>query len=232
MSSKSEYEIMDEADGQSRSMSARCENIRVLIVDDDALTREGLKVGLSSDEAFIIHEACSGLDAIRYFKDEPRDVVLLDLKMPSLDGMDTMRVLKDIDGRVPVVMLTAYGDIPSAVEAMKCGAYDFTVKPPKLDELIATLKRAVQTSEHRDRIAGKTLANDTAPQPEQFKTLTSREREIFSLTVRGFSSTQIADRLSISPRTVESHRENIREKLGARNNADLIRFAMRHRILT
>ena len=212
-------------------MSSREEPIKLLIVDDDALTRDGLKAGLSAEDGFIIQEAGDGYKALEYFKDDKPDVVLLDLRMPSLDGIETMRKLKDLDNSVPIVIMTAYGDIPTAVEAMKTGAYDFTVKPPKLSQLRATLKRAAETSAQRTgdpgakRTSGKTSMPD--PDDERYKALTEREREIFTMTVQGLSGTQIADRLAISRRTVETHREHLMEKLNARNKADLFRCAGR-----
>jgi DNA-binding NarL/FixJ family response regulator len=212
-------------------MSSGEEPIKLLIVDDDALTRDGLKAGLSAEGGFIIQEAGDGYKALEYFKDDKPDVVLLDLRMPSLDGIETMRKLKDLDNNVPIVIMTAYGDIPTAVEAMKTGAYDFTVKPPNLSQLRATLKRAAETSAQRtgDPGAKRTSGKASAPEPddERYKALTEREREIFTMTVQGLSSTQIADRLSISRRTVETHREHLMEKLDAHNKADLFRCAGR-----
>lgn len=116
---------------------------RILIADDDgdlrAVVKDVLKEG-----GFSVIEAKDGMGAIKLFKESLPDAVLLDMKMPYLDGLSTLREIKKIDGTVPVIILTAHGDIPTAVEAMKCGAYDFTVKPPDFNMLILTIKRAVE----------------------------------------------------------------------------------------
>lgn len=116
---------------------------KVLIVDDDgdlrAIVRDVLK-----EEGFFTLEAKDGINAIKVFKTDTPDVVLLDLKMPYMDGIETMQKLRKIDPSVPVIILTAHGDIPTAVEAIKLGAYDFTSKPPEFDRLIITLKRAAE----------------------------------------------------------------------------------------
>ena len=205
--------------------------IKLLIVDDDALTRDGLKAGLSAEDGFLVHEASDGFRALQYFRDDKPDVVLLDLRMPTLDGIETMRRLKNLDDNIPIIIMTAYGDIPTAVEAMKTRAYDFTVKPPKLSQLRATLKRAAETSAQRTETPGaqRTVGKASLPGPddERYKALSGREREIFALTAQGLSSRQIAGRLSISRRTVETYREHLMEKLNASNKADLIPCAAR-----
>lgn len=116
---------------------------RILIVDDDEDLRNIVKEILT-DEGFSTSEAPDGISAIKIFKDNIPDAVLLDLKMPNMDGIETMKELRKINSRVPIIILTAHGDIPSAVEAIKCGAYDFTLKPPEFDRLVITLKRAVE----------------------------------------------------------------------------------------
>jgi DNA-binding NtrC family response regulator len=116
---------------------------KILIADDDADLRAVVKDVLK-EEGFSVVEAKDGIDAVKLFKNALPDAVLLDMKMPYMDGLSTLRKLKQIDGAVPVIILTAHGDIPTAVEAIKCGAYDFTVKPPDFGRLIITIKRAVE----------------------------------------------------------------------------------------
>jgi len=115
----------------------------VLIVDDDgdlrAIVRDVLK-----EDGFRVSEAQDGLEAIKSFRKEAPDCVLLDLNMPYMNGIETMKELKKMNGNVPVIMLTAFGDVPTAVEAIKAGAYDFTIKPPEFDRLIITIRRAIE----------------------------------------------------------------------------------------
>ncbi len=123
----------------------------VLIVDDDSEIRKVLR------EALIIHgytpvEASDGKEAIIEFNKQRFLAVFLDLNMPEMNGIETMQYLQEIDPEIPIIFITAYGDIPTAVEAIKMGAYDFVVKPPKIDRLMITLKNAIQKTELERRV--------------------------------------------------------------------------------
>jgi len=115
----------------------------VLIVDDDADIRNILREILTK-YGYTSIEASNGIDALQLFQTTEFLAVLLDLNMPGMDGMETMQHIKKIDPDVPIIFITAYGDIPTAVEAIKQGAYDFIVKPPKIDRLMIILKNAIQ----------------------------------------------------------------------------------------
>ena len=116
---------------------------KILIIDDDNDLRSVLKDVLS-DEGFSVSEASDGNSGIHVFSNDSPHAVLLDLNMPHMNGIDTLSKLKQINPKVPVIILTAYGDIPTAVEAMRLGAYDFTIKPPEFDRLILLIKRAIE----------------------------------------------------------------------------------------
>lgn len=115
----------------------------VLIVDDDKIIRLSL-CEILQNNGFLPVDVSSGRQAIELFKKEIPDAVLLDLKMPGMDGIETMQELKRIDPDIPIIIITAYGDVDAAVGAIKLGAYDFIVKPPKFDRLLLTLKRAIE----------------------------------------------------------------------------------------
>lgn len=119
---------------------------KILIVDDEELIRRTLCEILSFNH-FPTIEASNGRDALEIFEKEKPVAVLLDLRMPEMDGIETLKKLKKINPLVPVIIVTAHGDIPTAVEAIKLGAYDFIVKPPKFDRLIITLRRAIERFE-------------------------------------------------------------------------------------
>jgi DNA-binding NtrC family response regulator len=116
---------------------------KILIVDDEEdlrmIVREVLR-----DEGFSVTEARDGMGALKQFKADVPDAVLIDLKMPHMDGLETMKEFRKIEPNVPVIILTGHGDIPTAVEAIKSGAYDFVSKPPEFDRLIITLRRAIE----------------------------------------------------------------------------------------
>ena len=116
---------------------------KVLIVDDDNDLR-AVVGDMLKEEGFEVSEAKDGVTALGAIKKNMPDAVLLDLKMPGLDGIEVMQEIRKIDPRIPVIIMTAHGDIPTAVEAIQKGAYDFTIKPPDFDKLIIALRRAVE----------------------------------------------------------------------------------------
>jgi len=130
----------------------------ILLVDDDHDLRT-IIADVLKEEGFAVGEAADGPGAVRMFRNALPDAVILDLNMPYMDGMETMRELMKIDPGVPVIILTAFGDVPTAVEAIRRGAYDFTVKPPEFDKLVITLKRAVEKRalENEVRLANAVL---------------------------------------------------------------------------
>ncbi|MFO0754041.1 MAG: sigma-54 dependent transcriptional regulator [Thermodesulfovibrionales bacterium] len=124
---------------------------KVLVVDDDGEVRAML-LGVLRDEGFSTTEAADGAGAVELFRDAVPDAVLLDLNMPSMGGIEVLHEMKRIERSVPVIILTGFGDIPTAVEAIRSGAYDFCVKPPAFDELIITLRRAIEMKELEEEV--------------------------------------------------------------------------------
>jgi DNA-binding NtrC family response regulator len=123
----------------------------VMIVDDEEIVRFALS-GKLKEHGFSVIEACSGRDAVDRCMKEDIDAVLLDLKMPEMDGIETLQELKGHNNHVPVIIVTAFGDIPTAVQAIKLGAYDFIEKPPQVSKLILTLDRAIEKAELEKKI--------------------------------------------------------------------------------
>jgi two-component system, LuxR family, response regulator FixJ len=195
--------------------------LKALIVEANGPLRAAVGTMMKDRGGFLTREAADGLSALRTFKAERPDAVIFDLKLPDRDGIETMREMSKIDPTVPIIILTDRRDIPAAVEAIKCGAYDLIEKPPNLKKLLPMVRQAIASP---SRCRANVLTDG-------YKTLTPREREILFWTVEGKSSMEIAGLLSISHRTVESHRENIFHKLGMRNKAELIRFAVFHGIV-
>ncbi len=195
--------------------------LKALIVEADGPLRAAVGTMMKNRGGFLTREAADGMSALQAFKAERPDAVIFDLKLPGRDGIETIREMSKIDPTVPIVILAARRDIPAAVEAIKCGAYDLIEKPPNLKRLLLIVKQAIE-SPSRCRV--NVLTNG-------YRALSPREREVLLWTVDGESCTEIAERLSISHRTVETHRENIFRKLGVKNKAELIRFAVFHGIL-
>jgi DNA-binding NtrC family response regulator len=134
---------------------------KVLIADDDSDLR-GIVRDVLQEEGFLPLEASDGMSAIKVFKTDTPDAVLVDLKMPGMDGIETMRELKKIDEGVPVIILTGYGDIRKAVEAIKGGAYDFAEKPPDFKRLVITLRRATERRDLELRMSRTSAALESS----------------------------------------------------------------------
>lgn len=149
--------------------------------------------------------------------------IMLDLHMPPPDGMETLKRLREGNDAAPVIMITGQGDIPTAVQAMKLGAFDFAEKPIDDDDLIDLVTRAAQTSGPAPR-GGLGTGGDPSP----LKQLTERERQVLNCLLEGGTNKEIARRLGISHRTVEVHRANIMEKTGAESLSRLVLMAVGH----
>jgi DNA-binding NtrC family response regulator len=170
---------------------------KILVVDDDedlrAIVREVLKEG-----GFSVAEAKDGLSGLKLFRAGTPDAVLIDLKMPHMDGMETMKEFRKIDPNVPVIILTGHGDIPTAVEAIKSGAYDFISKPPEFDRLVFTLRRAIErrSLEREVERANSALSSSLEIQfgkSDAIRTVISQIRQIagtdFSVIIQGETGT-------------------------------------------
>ena len=189
----------------------------VFVVDDDEAVLDSMKALLETT-GFSVETYSSGLAFLE--SDAPRrdGCLLLDLHMPGLDGFEVQQQLKDDGFDLPIVVITAEGDVRMAVRAMQLGAHDFVEKPVSQDTILRSISRALL--HHKE--GSPRIRHDEAI----FARLTSREREVMEQLVAGLSNKSIAIELGISPRTVEIHRARIMEKLQARNLAQLVRLAM------
>ena len=199
-------------------MADRAERRRVYVVDDDESVRDSLCALLSAHGMHPVSfpSAESFLEETR---EEDAYCAFIDLRMPGMGGMELQKLLAARPKLIPVIILTAHGDVPLAVEAMRAGAVDFIEKPGSEEQLMAAID-AVE-----NRLANR--PHTTFPPgvvSERLSRLTGREKEVLDHIVLGMTNKQIADELQISQRTVEIHRARIREKMEARGLADLIRM--------
>jgi two-component system, LuxR family, response regulator FixJ len=193
----------------------------IFIVDDDEAIRDSLQLLLQAAgfQAIAVYESSRGfLDAAA---PQPGDCLLLDVRMPDMDGLELQAELNRRAIRLPVIIMTGHGDVPIAVRAMKAGAVDFIEKPFGDEALLDSIRRAVALSvetSRRNEESGETA--------RRLETLTAREREVLEGMVAGRPNKLIAYDLGISPRTVEIHRARVMDKMNARSLSGLVRMAL------
>lgn len=194
---------------------------KVFVVDDDPSIRKAL-VRLFRSTGIEAEAFGSAADFLARDPAEVPSCLVLDVQMPGLTGPDLQRRLKDAGNPIPVVFLTAHGDVPMAAHAMKVGAVDVLTKP--VDE--ADLLRAVHDAIARDD-AGRLARNEIEVLRQRHLRLTPREREVLTLVIAGLLNKQIAQELGTSQRTVKVHRGRVMRKMQAGSVADLVRYAER-----
>lgn len=192
----------------------------VYVVDDDAGVRASLKWLLES-VGLPVRAFANGREFLEGADPAVPGCLLLDVRMPFMGGFDLQAALAPRGFALPVIFLTAHGDIPMTVRAMKAGAYDFLEKPFNDQALIDKVQAALEVA-LREHAAARAQSRTRS----RLSLLSAREREVFDLLVQGKPSKVIAAELDISYKTVEVHRAHIREKLGATSLAELVRLAV------
>lgn len=177
---------------------------RVYIVDDDAALRRMMQRMLAELD-FDVHEFESAEEFLVGYSDRPLGCVLLDMRLPGMSGLDLLERISSVPPANPIIMLSGFGDVPSAVRAVKAGAMDFLQKPFRKNQLLDVVNRAFEK-----------VASMMAGDPH-LQTLTPREREVLETFSDGAPNKIVAAKLGLSPRTVEMHRARIFRKLGVAN---------------
>lgn len=194
------------------------ESIRVMIVDDHAMVRHGATGYLAAQEDIqVVGEADSGEVAVRLAQETVPDVVLMDLVMPGMDGVEATRKLKDLSPRTQIIILTSYHEDEHIFPALQAGAISYLLKDVKAAELVDAIRRAARgEATLHPRIAERVLKEvrtEGAEQRRLFLTLTDREMEVLKLVALGQTNSKIADQLVITVGTVKGHVSNILSKL-------------------
>ncbi|WP_298304159.1 response regulator [uncultured Erythrobacter sp.] len=190
----------------------------VALVDDNRQIRTSICRGLTK-HGMRCHPFACGEDFLEGLSYLSFDCVLLDLRMPDLDGMQTLRRIPSQKRYIPVIFFTSYADVSIAVDAMKSGARDFIEKPASIAEIAKTIEGFTVSSSVRSRNA------DMASGARSLvKTLSARENEVMMLVCEGFRSKQIANRLALSPRTIDAHRYSAIKKLGVNDLPNIVRM--------
>lgn len=202
--------------------------IRILVADDHPIVRDGLTAVLSTQTDFeIAGEATNGAEAIEQLKGGQADVLLLDLEMPILDGLQTLQQMREQGISIPTIVFTAFDTDERIVEAVQAGAQGYLLKGAPRDELFNGI-RVVHAggSLLQPVIASKLMNRLTNPQPAMIEPLTPREEEVLALMARGLQNKEIAAELIITERTVKFHASSIMGKLGAGNRTEAVALAV------
>lgn len=202
----------------------------VLIAEDHDVTRQGLQSLLENQlEARVVATTGDGLETFSLLEEHKPDLLVLDLGLPHLNGLDLLHKIRKRNLSVRVVVLSMHGEDSYVSEAFQLGASGYVLKGSPLEELTEAIQTVFEGGTYISEDLSEDLINRSQPTEEdvldRYKTLTEREREVLQLTAEGYTSREIGDQLCISHRTVEKHRENIQAKLELRNAVEMATYA-------
>ena len=207
---------------------------RILLVDDHQIVRAGLAQYIAEhDDLTVAAEAASGDEAIRLIRQEEFDVVILDISMPDKNGIDTLRIIKQLKPTLHVLVLSGYPETHYAVNMLRAGANGYLSKDAAADEMIRAIRIVARGRRYLSEAAAD-LVSDQLMRPSEkmmHETLSEREFQIFRKLAAGQSPTAIADELHLSVKTVSTYRTRVLEKMSLKNNADLTYYAIKNALL-
>ena len=210
--------------------------IRILITDDHGVIRAGLRALLSGlPEIEVVGEAVDGRDTLRKAVELNPDIVIMDLSMPGMGGVEATTQLAQLAPNIRVLILTVHEDESLLKEVIRAGAAGYIIKRAVEDELIHAIRVVargdmyVHPSMTRALLSPSPSSMDSSV--SEVETLTAREIEVLRLLAKGYTNRQIAEQLGISPRTAEGHRANLSSKLGLRSRVELVDYAQQHGLL-
>jgi len=210
--------------------------ITVLLVDDHEVVREGLRASLDARREFtVVGEAASGTEAVKLAREHVPDVILMDLIMPGMDGVEATRQVKNISPRTQIIVLTSYHEDEHIFPALQAGATSYILKDVALDKLAEAIQRTAQgEATLHPRVATRViqeLAGAKHAELNPFTELTAREMDVLKLIANGLGNSEIAERLVISEHTVKGHVSNILSKLHLADRTQAAVYAWRQGIV-
>ncbi len=213
--------------------------VRILIADDHGIVRKGLRLQLEQHEEFeVVGEAADGREACQLADELKPDVVIMDVGMPNLNGIEATAQIVKRQPRLGVVILSMHSDETYLVRALKAGAKGYLLKDSADSDLHRAVQAVSQGKPFFSPAIAKTLLDDYMRQLQQrglmdsYDLLTEREKEVFQLLAEGKSNKEVATILNLSPYTIETHRNNIMQKLDLHSTVDLVLFAVRKKIIS
>jgi two-component system response regulator NreC len=207
------------------------DKIRILVVDDHTIMRDGIRALLSlHDDIEVVGEASEGKEALDKAQELMPDVVIMDIAMPGMDGLEATRRIRKKHPKIKVLVLTQHDNKEYIISVIKAGASGYVPKRALGSELVSAIRAVQQGDSFLYPSAAAALIEDyllQAREEEPYDQLTAREREVLKLIAEGYTSKEIADMLFLSLKTILGHRSKIMEKLNLHNRTELIKYAMR-----
>jgi len=213
-------------------MTKESKNIRILIADDHSITRSGIKTLISVyDDLTLVGEAANGAEAIAMWDEVSPDVILMDINMPVIDGIEATVKIREKYPNIKIIALTSYVDKKLVKDILKAGAISYIIKNISPDELVKTIRDAYLGKTTFSSEASKVVVEElTNPSQERFN-LTGKEHEVLKLLSKGSSNEDIAKELFISSHTVKFHISNILNKLGAVSRTEAVFVATKNNLV-
>lgn len=210
------------------------EKIRIIIVDDHAVVRAGIRLLLDSQpDMVVVGEAQDGRESLSQVEELKPDIVLMDITMPDMGGIDATQAIKKAHPKVQVLALTMHEDVRYFFQMLRAGASGYVVKGADPSELLRAVRDVAQNKAYLFPTLARSLLDDylerleVGEEKDSYAKLTNREREVLKFIGEGYTSREIAVLLTLSINTIDRHRTNIMDKLGMHNKSQLIRFAIR-----
>jgi two-component system invasion response regulator UvrY len=208
--------------------------IRILIADDHAIVRSGLKQLLSAQSDFTVAaEASNGMETLKQIGGQPFDVLLMDMSMPGRSGIELIKLVKAEKPKLAILVLSMHKEEQYAVRALKAGALGYLTKESAPEQLVAAIRKVASGGVFISSSVAERLALDLGSkhQAEPHTLLSDREFQIFKMIASGISISSIADELSLSIKTVSTYKTRVFQKMNLASNAELIHYAIHHKLL-
>ena len=208
-------------------------SIKIILADDHALIRDGLKSLLDREtDLEIIGEASNGREMVRLAEEEKPNVIIMDISMPELNGIEATRQIRELDEEMKIIALSVHTEVNFVRQMLQAGASGYLVKHSDFKELVHAIRIVARGEMYlspriSDQVVQDYIRNLSEKKPTAFSVLSDREREILQMLAEGKTKHEIADILFLSVKTIESHRQNIMNKLEIDRFSDLVRYAIR-----
>lgn len=209
------------------------EKIRVLLADDHAIIRDGLKQILAdTDDLVVAGEAANGLDVMQKVREQDWGVLVLDISMPGRSGLELIHMIKDEKPELPILVLSMHHEEQYAVRALQAGALGYLTKESDGELLVAAIRRVANGGVHVSNKVAELMVRGIRPTAELLphNLLSDREYQVFNMLVAGMGLTEIGAELSLSVKTISTHKTHILRKMSLANSAELVRYAITHKL--